>query len=43
LQTSAWYFSTGFAALLVPVVIALYAFRISLGGNRLFELAGLED
>lgn len=37
LQTSAWYFAAGFAAMLVTVAIALYAFRISLGGRRLLE------
>jgi serine/threonine-protein kinase len=43
LQSSAWYFSIGFVSMLVPVVLALYAFRISLGGNKLLNLAGLED
>jgi hypothetical protein len=32
LQTSAWYSGVGFVGLLVPVAIALFAFRTSLGG-----------
>lgn len=39
LQTSAWYSGYGYTALLIIGVIALYGFRGSLGGQRLFELA----
>ena len=43
LQSSAWYSGIGFAALLVIAAIALYGFRVSLGGRRLLDFAGVED
>jgi hypothetical protein len=38
-DTSAWYASIGFTVVGVLVVLVLYAFRVSLGGRRVFELA----
>jgi len=33
----------GFAALFIIAGIAIYGFRVSLAGNRLFDLPGIES
>jgi membrane-bound acyltransferase YfiQ involved in biofilm formation len=43
LQPSAWYSSTGYAALIVIAAICLFAFRTSLGGRPLLDTIGTED
>jgi hypothetical protein len=42
LNTSAWYFGSGFAAFLMVLAITFYGFRISLGSRPLLDLAGVE-
>jgi hypothetical protein len=42
-STSSWYFGVGFAAILVVLGLALYAFRLSLGSRPLFDLGNVED
>jgi len=42
MTSSAWYFGSGFAALLVLIGITLYGFRLSLGRRPLFDIAGVE-
>jgi hypothetical protein len=42
-QTSAWYFGIGLAGLAVFLMLALYAFQTSLGGQPMFGRASLED
>jgi len=43
LQTSAWYFGLGLAALFIIAGIAVYGFRVSLAGSRLFDLTSIES
>ena len=43
LDTSAWYFGYGFAALAIFAAIVLYAFRTSLAGRPLFAPSRLDD
>jgi predicted Ser/Thr protein kinase len=43
LDTSAWYFGYGFAAVAIFAVIVLYAFRFSLGGRPLLAPSHLDD
>ena len=42
-QPSAWYSSTGYAALIVIAAICLFAFRTSLGGRPLLDPLGSEN
>jgi hypothetical protein len=39
LQTSAWYFGYGAAAILIVAALTFYGFHTSLGGRRLFDIS----
>ena len=41
-DSSAWYAIFGYIALFVVIAIALYGFRIALGGRPLFDLSRVE-
>jgi hypothetical protein len=43
LDSSAWYFGYGFAAVAMFAAIVLYAFRYSLGGRPLLAPSRLDD
>ena len=43
LHPSAWYAGFGYAALLMIAALALYGFRISLGGRPILDTLGADE